>query len=196
MSTRRIRCDQAADPIDTPNTKQGSHDIQRHLLGCSSCSGCLKTFRHDVVNKAFAATLRRHGAIHVEEPKIWPLRSKTSNPGRDGPDGKVHLGTSIFWTDIAIASQDAKSTHAAMTKRNNEKLRTYQPAADLNIDVLPVVFSHLGAFAAQCKKFEEKVRELSSRAWRELNNIVGVRLANTLGLFIKHWAAEGFKVNQ
>jgi hypothetical protein len=59
--------------------------------------------------------------------------------------------------------------------------------------VLPVVFSHLGAFAAQCKKFE---REISSRAWRELNNIVGVRLAKTLGLFIKHCAAKGFETNQ
>jgi hypothetical protein len=198
--TRRIRCDQAPDPIDIPNTNQGSHDIQRHLLGCSSCSGCPKTFRHDIINQAIAATLRRHGAIYVEEPKNWPLRTKTSNSGRDGPDGMVHLGTSIFWTDIAIASQDASNTHSAMTRIYNEKLRTYQPAADLNIDVPSAVFSHLGAFAAQCKKFEEKVRELSSKAWRELNNIAGVRLANffflTLGLFIKHCATKGFKTNQ
>jgi hypothetical protein len=106
----------------------------------------------------------------------------------------VHLGTPIFWTDIAIASQHAYTTHSAMTC--NEKLRTHQPVAELNIDVLPAVFSHHGAFAAQCKKFEEKVRELSSRAWRELNNIAGVRLAKALGLFIKHCAAKGFKINQ
>jgi hypothetical protein len=193
---RKIRCDFSPDPIDIPNTQKGSHDIQRHLLGCSSCSGGLKTFRHDVVNQAIASTLRRHGAIYVEEPKNWPLRAKTSNSGRDGPDGMVHLGTSIFWTDIAVASQDTNDTHSAMTRIYNDKLRTYASAAALNIEVLPVVFSHLGAFATQCRKFEEKVRELSTRAWREVNNIVCVRLAKSLGLFIKHCTAKSFKINQ
>jgi hypothetical protein len=141
---RRMRCDQAADPIDIPNTT---------AAGASKHSAMTSSTRPSppLCDDMVPFTWRSQKTGHYEPRRRTP---------EDGADGMVHLGTSIFWTDIAIASQDANATHSAMTKICNEKLRTNQPAAELNIDVLPVVFSHLGAFAAQCKKFEEKVREL------------------------------------
>jgi len=193
---KNIKCDMKDEAINIPKTKAGSHAVQRHLLGCSSCAGGLKTFRHDAVNQGIATVLRRHGAIYVEEPKNWPLRTKTSNSGKDGPDGMVHFGTSIFWTDITVTSQDSKSSHCSMTHAYTSKVGTYSAAAENGIEVLPVVFGHLGAFAGKCRVFEQKVKEINSRAWREMNNIVGVRLAKSLGLYMKHLSVKGSKVTQ
>ena len=82
---QRLVCGIDGTIIDEPKTSSGARRYAEHILMCPCCSVGLKTFRHDQVNDAFAGALRDNGVAYAQEPKGWPLRTKPSNSGHDGP---------------------------------------------------------------------------------------------------------------
>lgn len=157
-----------------------------HSVSCSSCSGYNKSFRHDNLADSFANALRANGVTFVLEPKNWPLRSKSA--GKDGPDGIIYFHDRTEWIDFAITHQQRLNTHNTMTAEINLKNKQYETALkDLNINVVPMVYSSYGAQCTHTQKVMSTIKQTyGAKTARDVNNSVGCSLARAVTQFKHH----------
>ena len=150
----------------------------------------LRTVRHDLINEGIASVLKRHGAVTQMEPQGWFLRTQPSSRGREGPDMLIVWGSESHWIDLFVSNtHPSGNVRGRVTQAACHKRATYAPAREAGVEVHAVGFSHLGV-PFKCESFLSIVKSHSRQAVRELHNIVAVRAAMAMGLFLKKAAVK------
>lgn len=163
----------------------GSEQFIHHAMTCSSCVSGLKTVRHDQMADAFLCAVKANRIAYVHEPKGWPMRTKPSNSGKDGPDGQLKLGEETVWLDFSVAKQAIKpDSHCAMEKRCSDKAREYLPATQKGFTVIPFVVSYFGAVQELASQLLMKMaNKYGKKVVREVRNGIGAKLAVAMCYF-------------
>ena len=137
------------------------------------------------MNETLAATLRKNSIPCVLEPKNWPLRTKPSNAGHDGPDFLLFFENESVWVDLTIVTQ-TKKAEDKMARAVTLKQTQYEKATQIGIDVLPLVLSSFCSFHISCIPLFKKIQsQAGKKGVREVKNSIGVKIAKMLVFFKK-----------
>lgn len=149
----------------------------RHMFTCQHCCSNLRTVRHDMVNSALSTALHKCGIPYYKEPPSWPLRESRS--GKEGPDGLLIIRNGSFWVDLTIHFH---SETKFLTKAYSSKMRTYQQAADLGLQVQPLCFSIFSAVEPRSLSF---LNRLPRSVLFNVRDHLSVMFARSLALFFR-----------
>lgn len=163
---------------------QSHEEMIDHVMTCSSCTGPNKTLRHDIIGDAWKDACKHSGVRYAHEPKHWPLRTKPSNSGKDGPDGVLYFGRQLMWLDFSIVHQKRNESRSNMQVAYTYKLRTYSDAREKKHDVRPVIFSATGAQHESTLAVLNRVRKEHGKiAVRNIANAVLAATVRSIGYF-------------
>ena len=184
---RAMTCGLNGKLISGEASRQNSRVFIDHAIRCPSCSAGLKTLRHDLVADALSCALTANGIVYAAEPKAYPLRTKTSNGGKDGPDGMIFLREHIAWLDFSVIHQEAADSHDNIRKGEIYKQNEYAPAEKVGIKVIPFVLSSFGAFGECAESLLKQLRDdFGAKVVRDIRNAIGAKLARSMALFLRH----------
>ena len=140
-----------------------------------------------IVVDALSCALTANSIVYAAEPKAYPLRTKTSNGGKDGPDGMIFTRNHIAWLDFSIVHQEAADSHDNIKKGEIYKKNEYAPAEEVGIKVIPFVLSSFGAFGECAESLLKQLRDdFGAKVVRDIRNAIGAKLARSMALFLRH----------
>ena len=191
---RAMTCGLNGKLISGEASRQNSRIFIDHAIRCPSCSAGLKTLRHDLVADALSCALTANSIVYAAEPKAYPLRTKTSNGGKDGPDGMIFMRNHIAWLDFSIVHQEAADSHDNIKKGEIYKKNEYAPAEEVGIKVIPFVLSSFGAFGECAESLLKQLRDdFGAKVVRDIRNAIGAKLARSMALFLRHVDLEALR---